>query len=49
MESDHAELEHGPGEGVNLRRILDTVVDGYELDKEGWLELIKHVGQEQGS
>ncbi len=44
-----AELEVEPGEGVNLRRILDTVVDGYELDKEGWLELIKRVGEEQGS
>ena len=32
------------GEAVTLRRILDTVVDGYELDQEGWLELRKHVG-----
>ncbi len=34
-----SEFEREPGEGVTLRRILDTVVDGYELDKEGWLEL----------
>jgi hypothetical protein len=34
------ELE-GDGEGVTLRRILDTVVDRYELDADGWLELTK--------
>jgi hypothetical protein len=44
-----AELKRGPGEGVSLRRILDTVVDAYELDEEGWLELVKRVGQEQAS
>ena len=44
-----AELERGPDEGVSLRRILDTVVDAYELDKEGWLELVKRVGPEQAS
>jgi serine/threonine-protein kinase len=38
------ELESDPGEGVTLRRILDTVVDGYELDSEGWLEVRKQVG-----
>jgi hypothetical protein len=32
------------GEGVTLRRILDTVVDRYELDRDGWLELRKDVG-----
>ena len=26
---------------VGLRRILDTVVDGYELRGDGWLELTK--------
>jgi hypothetical protein len=44
-----AELEREPGEGVGLRRILDTVVDGYRLDSEGWLELTKRVAEEQGS
>jgi hypothetical protein len=45
-----AELERDPGEGVNLRRVLDTVVDGYRLDSEGWLELTKNVErQEAGS
>ena len=38
------ELESDPGEGVTLRRILETVVDGYELDSEGWLEVRKQVG-----
>jgi|SRR3954454_1693428 hypothetical protein len=42
------ELEREPGEQVNLRRILDTVVDGYELDSEGWLELRKDVAGESG-
>jgi len=28
-------------DGVGLRRILDTVVDGYELDGDGWLEMTK--------
>ena len=38
-----AELERDPGEAVTLRRILDTVVDRYELDSDGWLELRKDV------
>ena len=38
-----AELERDPGDGVTLRRILDTVVDEYRLDGEGWLELRKRV------
>ena len=38
-----AELERDPGEAVTLRRILDTVVDRYELDQDGWLELSKDV------
>ena len=29
-------------DGVGLRRILDTVVDGYELGGDGWLELTKN-------
>ena len=47
--ADHlrAELEREPGEGVTLRRVLDTVVDGYRLDQEGWLELTKRVEREQ--
>ncbi len=44
VEPLRAELEGDLGESVTLRRILDTVVDGYELDQEGWLELRKHVG-----
>jgi len=36
------ELE-SDGEGVTLRRILDTVVDGYQLDSDGWLEVRKQV------
>jgi hypothetical protein len=39
-----AELETDPGNGVTLRRILDTVVDRYELDQDGWLEVSKDVG-----
>jgi hypothetical protein len=30
-------------ESVGLRRILDTVLDGYELDADGWLKLTKNV------
>jgi hypothetical protein len=30
-------------DSVGLRRILDTVLDGYELDGEGWLLLTKNV------
>ena len=35
-----AELDRDE-DGVGLRRILDTVVDGYEVDGKGWLELTK--------
>jgi hypothetical protein len=42
-EGVRAELEREPGDEVTLRRILDTVVDEYELDREGWLELTKRV------
>jgi hypothetical protein len=38
-----AELERDAADDVTLRRILDTVVDGYELDADGWLELTKGV------
>jgi hypothetical protein len=37
------ELERDPGDEVTLRRILDTVVDSYELDTEGWLALRKRI------
>jgi hypothetical protein len=36
-----AELERDAADEVTLRRVLDTVVDGYELDADGWLELTK--------
>ena len=36
------ELDREDG-SVGLRRILDTVVDGYELDGQGWLALTKNV------
>jgi hypothetical protein len=41
-----AELEREPSDGVNLRRVLDTVVDRFELDEQGWLELTKQVEKE---
>jgi hypothetical protein len=43
------ELEREPGDAVTLRRILDTVVDGYDLDQDGWLELRKRVEHESDS
>jgi hypothetical protein len=49
VERVRSELERDSGEGVTLRRILDTVVDGYELDGDGWLELRKRVEQESDS
>ena len=49
VDTVRAELERDPGDGVTLRRILDTVVDGYDLDGEGWLELRKHVQLESDS
>ena len=41
------ELERDSADDVTLRRVLDTVVDGYELDGEGWLELRKDVEHEE--
>jgi len=38
-----AELERDEEDEVNLRRVLDTVVDGYALGDDGWLELTKNV------
>ena len=42
------DLERDPGDGVTLRRILDTVVDEYALDGNGWLELRKRVERGNG-
>jgi hypothetical protein len=42
-----SELDGGPGEGLSLRRLLDAVVDGYDLsDRDGgtWIELRKLTG-----
>ena len=33
---------------VGLRRILDTVLDGYEVDGDGWLVLTKNVTDGDG-
>jgi hypothetical protein len=41
VETLRAELD-SDDDGVGLRRILDTVVDGYELGGDGWLELTKN-------
>lgn len=35
-------------DSVGLRRILDTVVDAYELDADGWLSLTKNVTDGDG-
>jgi hypothetical protein len=40
-----AELERDATDDVTLRRILDTVVDSYELDADGWLELTKGLAE----
>ena len=46
LDSLRSELERDGAGDVTLRRILDTVVDGYELDGDGWLELTKDVASE---
>ena len=38
-----AELERDAPDEMTLRRILDTVVDGYEVGADGWVELTKDV------
>jgi hypothetical protein len=43
------ELESNAGDGVTLRRVLDTVVDHYELDGDGWLELRKDLAKGGGA
>ncbi len=40
-DSLQAELERDD-DGVSLKRILETVLDGYELGGDGWLELTKN-------
>ena len=44
-----AELERDTTDDVTLRRVLDTVVDSYELDADGWLELTKGLAVEEGT
>ena len=44
-----AELERDAPDDVTLRRVLDTVVDSYELDTDGWLELTKGLKVEEGA
>ena len=41
------ELDRDDGR-VGLRRILDTVLDGYEVDGDGWLVLTKNVTDGDG-
>ena len=44
-----AELERDATDDVTLRRVLDTVVDSYELDADGWLELTKGLTVKEGA
>ena len=48
-ESLRADLERDPDETMSLRRVLDTVVDGYRLDPDGWLELTKNVERQEAA
>jgi hypothetical protein len=41
------ELDRDSADDVTLRRVLDTVVDRYELEPDGWLELTKNVQREE--
>ena len=41
-----AELARDTADEVTLRRILDTVVDRYEVDGDGWIDLVKGVERE---
>jgi hypothetical protein len=45
------ELGRDPSNGIGLRRVLETVVDSFELeDRDGaWVRLTKVVGTEAGS
>lgn len=40
------ELERDSADDVTLRRVLETVVDRYELEPDGWLQLTKEVANE---
>lgn len=42
-----AELDRDSENDVTLGRVLDTVVDAYELDGDGWLELTKAVEHQE--
>ena len=44
-----AELERDSDDDVTLGRILDTVLDGHELDGDGWLKLTKSVERAEGA
>ena len=46
-DSLRSELEQETAGAVTLRRILDTVVDSYELHGDGWLELRKDVERQE--
>jgi hypothetical protein len=48
-ESLRADLERDRDDTMSLRRVLDTVVDGYRLDPEGWLELTKNVERQEAA
>lgn len=42
-----SELASEPGKGLSLRRLLDAVVDGYEVEERTdgtWIELRKQIG-----
>jgi hypothetical protein len=42
-----SELEGDPGESLSLRRLLDAVVDEYQVDERAdgtWIELRKRIG-----
>lgn len=46
-----SELEGDPGESLSLRRLLDAVVDEFEVDERAdgtWIELRKRVGTNGG-
>jgi hypothetical protein len=44
------ELDSESGDGVGLKRILDTVVDGFELQEDGkWVELVKQIELKEGA
>lgn len=45
------ELERDPSNGIGLRRVLETVVDSFEVEDRGgaWVRLTKLVGTEAAS